>query len=85
MAVLESAINSPVERTSLVGVPRLTMGNNDIIMFLVGFAQIRKPYKTPAKPFRTWLCGRLHAWWSNGGHSGQFRLKKEVLRVKESG
>ena len=50
-AVLRSVVHSPVGRSSLVGVPRLSTRNNDIMMFPVEVAQIRKPYKKPAKPF----------------------------------
>ena len=35
--------------------------------FFVGYAQIRKRYKKPVKPFQNWLRGLLYVWWSNGG------------------
>lgn len=51
-----------------VGVLRHTTPNGAVKPFFVGYAQIRKPYKKLAKHFQHRLRGRLHVWWSNGGH-----------------
>lgn len=68
MMVKESLVNNnPVYRSSRVGVPRHTTPNGAVKPFFVGCAQIRKPYKKPAKPFQHRLRGFLYVWWSNGG------------------
>ncbi|WP_337575873.1 hypothetical protein [Fournierella sp.] len=69
MMVKESSVNNNlVYRSSRVGVPRHTTPNGAVKPFFVGYAQIRKPYKKLAKHFQHRLRGRLHVWWSNGGH-----------------
>ena len=75
--------NSVVGRSSLVGVPRHTTPNGAFKPLFVGCAQIRKPYKKPAKPFQNWLRGLLHAWWSNGGQGSQFHLKNRFTELEE--
>lgn len=74
-AVPSTLGNGLVGYSSLVGVPRYTTPNRDFKSFFIGCAQIRKPYKKPAKPFQHRLRGLLYAWWSNGGHGGQFCRK----------
>ena len=85
MMVKESLVNNnPVYRSSQVGVPRHTTPNGAVKPFFVGYAQIRKPYKKPAKPFQHRLRGRFYAWWSGSGQSGQFYLGKETFVVRKS-
>ena len=59
------------KRITVVGVPRHTKPNGAAKPFFVGCAQIRKPYKKPAKPFQNWLRGLLYAWWSGSGQNNE--------------
>ena len=59
-----------------VGEPRQPTKNRDFKPLFVGCAQIGNGIQRPAEPFQHRLRGLLHAWWSNGGQSGQVCLKK---------
>ena len=79
MMVKESSVNNNlVYRSSRVGVPRHTTPNGAFKPLFVGCAQIRKPYKKPAKPFQNWLRGLLHVWRSRGGQNRRwFRRSRQ--------